>query len=385
MAGFNWKIVSSNKWWARLILTVAACCEFAACGLVVPDIKEIWDTDKPADPVQQQPRVPGAAQIEWEIKKRIFCDLKRAVYNVSHIPVTEDTYGHLTSTHGRVTKRQPGLIPSNWQAQISLTLQVDEQSALAPGVTITHLLPNASRVFGPNNTFTTSQSSSLGFGGTLSSTATRIDKFDPYYSVEYLLEDDPHSVCIDGNDPLDQPGWRPDRSSPFIIESDLGIENWLEGAMIVDNWLPSVGSPPQALGGGGGKGPAGGGGGGGKSPAAAGGGAGTGSKSKSDGGSSNKNITKDTITYEVKFVIVSTGSVTPTWKLIRVSANTSGNLFSTGRTRTHDLIITLGPPTAATAQTHFASQLGNAVSNGNRATFGTLAPAGIGTLAPAGL
>ncbi len=77
----------------------------------------------------------------------------------------------------------------------------------------------------------------------------------------------------------------------------------------------------------------------------------------------------DTISIEIKFVIVSSGNVTPTWKLLRVSANTGSTpLFGMGRTRTHDLIITIGPPTQSTAYTHLASQIGNAVGNANRAT-----------------
>jgi hypothetical protein len=87
---------------------------------------------------------------------------------------------------------------------------------------------------------------------------------------------------------------------------------------------------------------------------------------QSSGGSGGQ--TPDTISIEIKFVILSNGNVTPTWKLLRVSANTgSAPLFGLGRTRTHDLIVTIGPPTPATASTHLASQIGNAVSNGNRA------------------
>jgi hypothetical protein len=77
----------------------------------------------------------------------------------------------------------------------------------------------------------------------------------------------------------------------------------------------------------------------------------------------------DTVTYEIKFVIVSSGNVTPTWKLVKVSANTSGTFFSTGRTRTHDLIITIGPQGAVSLQAHFASQIGNAVANANRSVL----------------
>ncbi len=333
---------------ACLLVVGLLACGIGGCGLSVPNIKEAWDADRPANTNPKQPPIPGAAQIEWEIKRKVYCELRDAVWLVNDpvngIPVTDETNG------GKVLKRQAGLIPSDWQAQVSLSLQVDEVSSLTPGVTFTQILPNATQVFGPGSSFTTSQSRSLGLGGTLSSTATRIDKFDPYYSVTTLMDRKRGQVCQKGGDPWDFPDFKPASSSPFILESDLGIREWLLGAMMVDNMLPSVGSPPQALGGGGSKDAA----------------SQAGSKSKGGKARVNPDITIDTVTYETKFIIVSSGNITPTWKLIKFSANTAGTFFGAGRTRTHDLIITLGPPTAAASQTHFASQVGNAVSNGNR-------------------
>ena len=299
-----------------------------ACGsLTVPDIKEAWDSDKPADAAKGEAKIPGAAQIEFEIKKRIYCDLKEAVQEVNRYPVTSGSYN-------KQVVKQEGLLPFDWGAQVSLSLQVDEVSALNPGITLNDYMPNAIKIFNAKDTVTVPQSFTLGFGGTLSSTATRIDKFDPYYSIAFLMVPDTHtSVCRPENDPFVRQGWIPASSSPFILESDLGIKDWLLGAMIVDNLLPSVGAPPKGGG-------------------------------------------KDTVTYEIKFVIVSSGNVTPTWKLVRVSANTGAlPFFNAGRTRTHDLIITIGPSEGARAQqasqTHLASQIGNAVSNANRALLAT--------------
>ena len=70
----------------------------------------------------------------------------------------------------------------------------------------------------------------------------------------------------------------------------------------------------------------------------------------------------DVYSYEIKFVIVSNGSVTPTWKLVHVSANSGALPFvSAGRTRTHDLILTFGPSAGqglyAAFQTHFTNQI----------------------------
>jgi hypothetical protein len=80
-----------------------AACGLTGCGISVPDIKEIWDVDKPPD-AEHPTKVPGAAQIEYEIKKRIYCELKDAVQAANKIPLKAGPPGHLTVT-------QPGLIP----------------------------------------------------------------------------------------------------------------------------------------------------------------------------------------------------------------------------------------------------------------------------------
>jgi hypothetical protein len=322
---------------ARVIVIMLAACLSAGCGLVIPNIKEVWDADKPADAAPVTPRdVTGATQIEFEIKKEVYCQLKEAVSAANTIPVKGGPVGSQ-----RVI--QTGLIPNSWGAQVSLSLQVDETSGLSPGVVLNQVMPNAINGFGVGNTVTTGQSFGLGFGGTLSSVATRIDKYDPYWSVAFLMiPDTARSICkkIDGkyvNDPLIGHGWTAASSSPFILEGDLGIKDWLVGAMQVNDVLPSVGAPSGGGGGGGG------------------------------------NSTPDTVSYEIKFVIVSSGNITPTWKLVKVSANTAGTFFNTGRTRTHDLIITIGPGSgaqgAAAQQTHFASQIGNAVANATRSAL----------------
>ena len=86
-----------------LALLVAPCC-LAGCGLAVPDIKEAWDQDIPAGalgPEQVQPW-SGTAQIEFEIKKRIFCDLKDAVAAADTVSFEENG------------KSRP-LLPNDWE------------------------------------------------------------------------------------------------------------------------------------------------------------------------------------------------------------------------------------------------------------------------------
>jgi hypothetical protein len=104
------------------------------CGMIVPDIKEVWDGPR------------GTEQIEFEVKKRVYCELKDAVIAAQKIPFfTED----------RVTgrKKQIPILPDNWGAQVSLVFQVDESSAANPGVALTKPLEN-SPLFAANRTRT---------------------------------------------------------------------------------------------------------------------------------------------------------------------------------------------------------------------------------------
>jgi len=222
----------------------------------------------------------------------------------------------------------------------------------------------------------TPQSYAFGLGGALSSTATRIDKFNPYYTIADLLNPNyqPHLLCTEPQDAFEQAGISPAKSSPFIRD-DLGITEWLLGSSLVNDLIPS--SPPAPPSGAtaqvdklckrfkgpneavnaryvgclrrelnklGYDGPAadqimasmas-------SSSAAAGGGGG--------GGSSPK---PDIISLEEKFQIVTSGNATPSWKLVRVSANQGAPFFGAGRTRTHDLVITIGPAIQATSDAH---------------------------------
>jgi hypothetical protein len=275
------------------------------CGHMAPHIHEV--TDGPE----------GTREIEFEIKKRIYCDLKRGVMEANR----RNTFGLLDRRTGRITTKQ--FIPNDWGAFVSLSLQVDESSSMNPGVSATRILENAVTSFPSGNVFTP-QSLSVGLGGTIASTASRTDKFDAFYTIGFLMTPETsRSVCIPANDPFLSKGQVPATSSPLIV-SYLGIEKWLMDAMFTNSLLPSD-EPDKAT----------------KTP--------------------------DTITYELKFVVVSSGNVNPTLRLVRLSGNTGGlPLFSLGRTRTHSLIITLGPQKGLTSQTHFASQIGQAVASGNR-------------------
>lgn len=275
------------------------------CGLSAPEIREAWDGKD------------GTIQIEYGIKKRVYCDLRDGV----QVANRKNQY-FIKDSRGKEQKVQ--FIPDDWGVQVSLSLQVDETSALNPGLVVTKLRENAITRFSSGAApIATGQSFSLGLGGTLSSTATRTDKFDFYYPIDFLMvEATDTDPCAKKNDQFLKNGVTPSTSSPLIL-SDLGIQKWISDSMYTNSLLPS------------------------QNP-----------------GSSAK--TPDTVTLELKFVVVTSGNVTPTWRLVPVSFNSGGSpLFSTGRTRTHGLIITIGPKKNETSQTHFASQIGQSISNAN--------------------
>jgi len=459
-----------------LVILISSC--LSGCGVQVPEIREAWEQDAPAvklgsDAEANDPEIPGivvakskkfneptapmsgSARIEYEVKKRVYCELRKAVKAANYFYLIENERKKKHDKEQGYLARAG--IPPNWGVQVTLSLEADEDTSLNPGLTLNTPMHNgvvnfggeyigsssisgtgllnaapAAFTFGPLTGIL--QSFNFGFGGTLSSTGTRIDKYNPYYSIADLLQDpptngQPYMFCKDQSgedavkyDAVLQGNEKFGISSPnssLFLHDDLGITEWLLGSTLV-NWLiPSSETPAsgltivadavcgqkkknkseadkqdddsythitqeylecrrknpdraeqacdelkkksqaatkkyivclrEELGNLGFDKPA-------AdliiaskaspSSSAAGGGG-----SSAAGGASNK---PDIISLEEKFIIVTNGTVTPSWKLVRVSANqsTSTPFFGTGRTRTHDLIITVGPPTPATADAH---------------------------------
>jgi hypothetical protein len=173
----------------------------------------------------------------------------------------------------------------------------------------TRLNPSASWM--PNALF------SLGGTATLSADATRINKITYFYRVSELRQ---HGGCQTG---------APDTPHPpgsLLIQSNLKLYNWLSTLML-----------------------------------------------GTAAGDISTISKQNSLTHEVKFEVVSTGTLAPAWVLSRVfSVNQSNPLFSTTRDRTHDLLVTFGPidetqiqTLAPTAQnTFFASQINQNLSVG---------------------
>lgn len=318
----------------RLLTVIIAMILLSGCGTTVPQIKEIWDVDRPGNnnsPNGPTPPISGSAQIEFEIKKRVFCDLRDAVREAIYYN------SNVTTRDGAVIKRDT-LLPLDWGAQISLSLEVEEHSALNPGVSFNEPYANAitNRI---GSAFTsTPQSRAIGIGAELSSASTRTDKINAYYSVSYLISRSADKLVCDSeeHDPFRKVQWDYAKSSPFILTSSLGLSEWLVGSVWASRQLPSVGLPSEAKFAGTQDGPA-------KKP--------------------------DTVSIDIKFVIISNGSINPSWKLVRIGANNGAPLFETGRRRTHQLIITLGPRNQQTDNSHLALQIGQAINSGGSRPF----------------
>jgi hypothetical protein len=200
-------------------------------------------------------------------------------------------------------------LPAGWAAQVTLDLQVDETGTLNPGATFLRPLAGT-------DTFT------FGIGGTLSSQGTREDKFGVYWNLDKLKSVKGTSCDSDA---------QPDHGSSLLLESDLKIQEWLYNSLYVDYFTPSSAITKDA-----------------------------------DGA-----FKQEYLSYHVKFVVISSGTATPTWKLARLTTgNGSLPFLGANRTRTHDLLMTFGPaykpgsPNFALAS-HQAQEFGIATSNGN--------------------
>jgi hypothetical protein len=308
-----------------------AICIFASvggCRTYVPAMQEVWDNQG-----DKSKNIPPP--LESDIKHRVFCDIKAAVFNQYRHEYQKQFAADVASSIA-ANKNPDALTLLDLGIQTSLTLQVDETSTISPGVTLnTPMVP--STTYFPNKvTVVTPQSYAFGLGGNLSAHSTRIDKYNFYTTVEnlvdrYLSKDPVVQKTVQKEiDDCNSSKFRD--GSSFLLQSDLSIPEWLNTAMQLEKVEPGKPNPPppppmllpgeEALE---------------LAPAPA-GGAPSGLPPE---------LQKDVLTYEVRFDVISTGNITPSWKLVRVTANPTGNLFTANRERNHDVIITFAPRTAS--------------------------------------
>jgi hypothetical protein len=173
---------------------------------------------------------------------------------------------------------------SNWGTSITLTITAEDQSGLSPGVSSIN----------PIGVVASMQSFTAGFGATGSANATRTETIQFTYANAELLKYARKNVKPDGTLHCDE------YIDGVMLEGDLKIWEFIYDKAVIAAFGNATLRPRRwAL--------------------------------------------YNTFTEEITFVASLGGNFTPTWKLTRISANTSGNFPSATRTKTNDLIISLGP------------------------------------------
>jgi hypothetical protein len=179
---------------------------------------------------------------------------------------------------------------------------------------------NPSGVFTPISPLTSVFSLSGGISATTD--AMRIDKVNYYYKVSELYLGRDRKCVRDTNPP----------SGSLLIQSDLKLHEWL-AAMV------------------------------------------TGVASGVITGVGKQNV----LSHEITFDIVTSGNLSPSWKLVRGTVNAGSTLLTGSRDRKHDLVITFGPLDTTQSgsflipiaeSTHISSQLVSGVTSGFRSVVG---------------
>lgn len=202
-------------------------------------------------------------------------------------------------------------IPNDYGVQMQINLTVDEVNGFNPSVGYQDIMHN-----GLGNGITVPQSFSVNATATVSADATRTDTIYSYYNVGKVAADNVNTWCSD-------PKLHNREGSSLLLQSNLGIADYLKEAVKGADLLAS--SAPAS-------------------------------------GGAGKTAKYDVYSYDMKFVVVTSGGISPVWKLVSVNAG-AGNLplLNAGRTRTHELILTFGPgtnqPTDFAQQTHFVNQI----------------------------
>jgi hypothetical protein len=273
-----------------LAMPLGIALMFGGCGTFVPNLQEFSGND--AD----------LALLVEAIVQSIHCDIRNAIYKIDE--------GDRRNGGKHVAYLD------KWAAQVSLTLQVEEKTALSP-----------TALWTPNGAL--SSIFSIGGSATASADATRIDKVNYFYTVKAIRD---AGYC---------PGVSTEAPAPgsLLIQNDLKLAEWIFSHVVLVGTQevkpPEKPTPPP----------------------------------KPDP-SGKPNTAPNALSHQVTFEIITTGTVTPAWKLIKASVNQTGTPFSATRDRKHDLLITLGPKDtggqdmlAATAQQlHFSAQIGQAVN-----------------------
>lgn len=338
-------------WGCKSFLTISLLIiPLAACGTYVPDIQEFWGT-----PEDTTLKVQAIA-------KQVKCELSDSINYVIYedIRISKQLIERKLMALPRLPNGKPGAATRltwlpDWGALITLTFNIVEKTSANPGATLTHIMPSVVTIFPGRPAVTSPQNFNFGFGGSLSSEATRVSKLSLFFQMGELIHPDLRAYLqtgVESNFAYYAAEHSNETSclqpvthgADLFVQSELKLKEWLTAAMLIQ-WT-SVG----------------------------------------DFSTVPQKIDKGVISHEAKFQIVSSGNVNPVWRLVRVTNATSSPLLNASRDRTQDLLITMGPveggrpreggagggvavaagstPTlsAAALNSHLASEIGLAVS-----------------------
>jgi hypothetical protein len=282
------------------------------CGLFVPE-KNAFSPD-----TIDNNGISTGGKYEDVIVQHIFCEVAHGVALA---------YNNLYVVDKGQKKKLEWL--KAWGTAVTLTLTVQDSDGLNPGVAVSAPFKNVVKTFAPGNAVTLGQSTSVGFGATGSASASRTETIQFTYLNSDLVD---HA-----------------RKFP-LVQSGEGCRQFQDGAMIESNlkiWQFIYDKAVVAANG-------------------------------NASASSNPSWWPiyNTFTEDITFTSSLGGSVTPTWKFARISADTSGTTLSATRSNTNEVIITLGPVQTKPSDTSPAQLNGGAQAQHNtRAAAGAISTA----------
>jgi len=237
------------------------------CGLYTPD-KDPFSSDKPTEF-----GTTSQGNYETSIVNHVTCEIAQGLAEAKRLNL-------------------PWL--DEWGTTVTQTINVEDQTGVAPGITAVTPFKNVIFPFPASSggNVTSPQSFSMSIGGTASANALRTETIQYTFRNTDILRYTNPDTCMS-----QQPG--------VMIDGDLKIREFIYDkatiAALGNASLVGEGNQPW------------------------------------------QRPVFNTFTEEITFVAAYGGTFTPTWKLARLTANTSSNLLISQRTNTNDLIITLGP------------------------------------------
>jgi hypothetical protein len=270
-------------------LSLCALTLLSGCGTYVPDLQNFYES-----------RDPNAEKLKVQsLIEHVACEVKTAVQQV--LIIDQDNVARSASVGYKESTQLDWL--KTWVAQLTFTLTVDEKSQVNPGAAINQVLPNAAATFAHHPAVSTGQMFSVGLAAAYSADATRKETPTLYIPLAPSTDDkslaEARKSIADGTFSCKTPDF----------DTNFKFMDWLEdvtfGAYVhggvTGNYSNDLVSAAAAKSGG-------------------------------------------ALSHQVTFIIMYSGGVTPTWKLINFTGSTTSPLFGAQRSNTQDVIITLGPP-----------------------------------------